>query len=407
MWGRFLESNAAAGRRKERVLAGSDAANQKDELGESMGDLAALIQIKNLDDFYSGDVPSLEQIKNLDEENFKDLTGSIRIKNLDEENCKDLTDYSGDDDDEETDNSPWGTLPDRQEVSAPQPLSSPSAAGRYLQSMTFISIQAEDVTKSQTPEERIFILQKEALLLKKHLIVVTAEAQATQKVVDILVDQGEQLRLERESMHVVSRSTLNAAAEIVDEARRKSIALMAENLTWKAIAIASSSLASETENLMVTAATFTTAAMAKDSSGQQVFLESSLEKALEKARTDAAKTLEQEKLDAAEILKQEREDAQNVLKQARIDATRTLEKEQASAAAASTFARKVCNLLPKAFLSPAGMLAFLLARLFHRSILYVPKLIVFMSLLTDVSMVLYLPFVIENSGSEAIDHRSC
>lgn len=352
MWGRFLESNAAAGRRKERVLAGSDSAKQKDELGESMEDLAALIQIKNLDDVYSGEVYSLVQIKNLDEENFKNATESTMIKNLDKENWKDLTNYSGDEDDEQLDSFPWVTLPDREAVPAPQPLSSPSAAGRYLQSMTFKSILAENVTKSQTPGEREYALRKESLFLKKHLLVVKAEAQATQKVVDILVDQGEQLRLERESMHVVSKSTLNAAAEIVDEARHKSIAIMAEKMTWKAIAVASSSLASETENSMVTSVTVATAEMAKYSSGKQDALEDSLKKALEKARTEAAKTLEQEKLDAAEVLKQEREDAQNDLKQAKKNATSAFEKEHAKAMAASTAARKVGNLLPKIFFSP-------------------------------------------------------
>lgn len=92
--------------------------------------------------------------------------------------------------------------------------------------------------KALTPEEQCFQLKKENLALQRQVLIVGAEAEASQKVVDILVDQGDQLRLERESIRLVSRSTMAAADELVQEYQDAIATIAAQRITLKAIASA-------------------------------------------------------------------------------------------------------------------------------------------------------------------------
>lgn len=84
-------------------------------------------------------------------------------------------------------------------------------------------------------ETEIEKTKRENLQLQRQLIVVTAEAEATQKVVDILVEQGDQLRLEREAERCVSRASINAAADLEFEGRSTAEAFAASKLVWKAV----------------------------------------------------------------------------------------------------------------------------------------------------------------------------
>lgn len=237
MWGRFLDSQQAAARSRNNrlLLPSADGAKGKDE---DLKSLDALGPIKNLDEKGAG-VDAAKLAANPGQDGKRD---------------------------------------------------SLSSAGRYIEARTFQSRPSQEGAAPLTLEGREEMWRKECLQIRKQLLVVSAEAEATQKVLTILVDQGDQLRLERESMHIVSRSTLNAASEIVDEYKLKSISLAAERVTWKAIAAASSALVSQKAK---------DASKAQDQVAAEKIAATAAEAALELERRAAGEALELETEKAA------------------------------------------------------------------------------------------------------------
>lgn len=87
-------------------------------------------------------------------------------------------------------------------------------------------------------KEQIEILRSCEQELQKHLIRVSAEAEATQKVVDVLVDNAEELRQDREAMQLVCHATMNAVEEMQSHSDYMIISAKAQGLVWKGLATA-------------------------------------------------------------------------------------------------------------------------------------------------------------------------
>jgi hypothetical protein len=108
-----------------------------------------------------------------------------------------------------------------------------SPATMFLKPMT-----ANKKEMTITREEQIKILRASELALQKQLVRVAAGAEATQAVVDILVDQGSVLRIERESIRLVSQATMNAAEELAADY----VDAAATSIVWRSIANATMAL---------------------------------------------------------------------------------------------------------------------------------------------------------------------
>jgi hypothetical protein len=140
-----------------------------------------------------------------------------------------------------------------------------SAATAFLRPVAKRRAAVEAATKPETLEDQCVKLKKENLALQRQVLLVGAEAEATQTVVDILVEQSDNLRLERESIRIVSRATMKAADELKDEYEGAAILFVTRSIVVKAIASAIiAEKRAELERAMAAAAALETV----DSKGQ-------------------------------------------------------------------------------------------------------------------------------------------
>lgn len=87
-------------------------------------------------------------------------------------------------------------------------------------------------------KDQVDILRRCEHELQRQLIRVSAEAEATQKVVDVLVETSEEVKLEKEALRVVSHSAMNAAEEILVISNNRIMDSTAQCIVWKSIATA-------------------------------------------------------------------------------------------------------------------------------------------------------------------------
>lgn len=105
--------------------------------------------------------------------------------------------------------------------------------------------ETQETTDSMTgvrSSPRDHIPERSAEALQRQLVVSIAEADAAKKTIDILVKQGNVNRLERESVHIVARSTMLAAEEIANESKDMVETLLSQRIVLKAISNASASV---------------------------------------------------------------------------------------------------------------------------------------------------------------------
>jgi hypothetical protein len=101
-------------------------------------------------------------------------------------------------------------------------------------------------------DDQIRIHKQTATGLEKQLVRAKAEVEATQNVVDILVEQGSILRLERESLRLTASAVINAASEICQQREQELVHVKAQCLAWRSIALAIEMSPLETLNKQAT-----------------------------------------------------------------------------------------------------------------------------------------------------------